>query len=200
MESAAIIDRLKAETLPNHTRLEGSPLLLPLARQGVDRGSYQRLLALFYGYFHPLEALIDRFPAVHAFLPDYPRRRKADWLLQDLQQVVPSSEYRIPLLCDNLPEINHDSQALGCLYVMEGSTLGGQYISRVLAHQLGLEASTGARFFNGYGAETAHHWKAFQRALVAFNEQRGEPDLIIEAANQTFEKLSGWLATESVPT
>jgi heme oxygenase len=51
--------------------------------------------------------------------------------------------------------------ALGCMYVMEGATLGGQVISRHLA-TLGIGPDNGGLFFNGYGTRTGQMWKSFQ--------------------------------------
>ncbi len=47
----------------------------------------------------------------------------------------------------NLPVINSLGRLVGALYVLDGSTLGGQLISRQLNQHLGLTLNTGARFF-----------------------------------------------------
>jgi heme oxygenase (biliverdin-IX-beta and delta-forming) len=97
-------------------------------------------------------------------------------------------------LCTDLPEVSNEAQAFGCLYVMEGSTLGGKFISQVLRKCLGIEAASGAAFFNGYGAETGARWKAFQQSLLTFSEQAGQNATIIESANQTFNKMERWIS------
>jgi heme oxygenase len=59
-------------------------------------------------------------------------------------------------------------KAFGCLYVMEGSTLGGKIIYNILKKQLGLSDSAGASFFYGYGPATGEKWKTFGASLEAF--------------------------------
>jgi heme oxygenase len=60
----------------------------------------------------------------------------------------------------------HLDFAWGCLYVLEGATLGGQVISRHLA-KLGIGPENGGRFFHGYGAKTGEMWKSFQASATA---------------------------------
>jgi heme oxygenase len=57
--------------------------------------------------------------------------------------------------------------AVGCLYVLEGATLGGQFISRHLA-TLGIGPANGGLFFHGYGAKTGEMWKSFQTNATGF--------------------------------
>lgn len=191
-----ILEKIRAETRKNHVKLEENRLLLPFSRQEMDWSSYQKILTRFYGYFQPLEGLVDRLPVIHEFLPDYSTRRKASLLLLDLQRIESQLD-ELPI-CRELPEVINANQAFGCLYVMEGSTLGGKYIARVLSNTLGLTTITGAAFFNGYGDQTGRRWQIFQQALVAFSEQQGDPEAIIESANQAFEKFGQWLNQESV--
>ena len=50
-----ILEDIKAQTSENHIRLEKSELLSLLSSKSIDIQSYWLILALFYGYFHPLE-------------------------------------------------------------------------------------------------------------------------------------------------
>ncbi len=53
------------------------------------------------------------------------------------------------------------AEVVGCLYVIEGSALGGVRLARGFTEQLGVTPERGARFFTGRGPETAARWKAF---------------------------------------
>ena len=53
-----------------------------------------------------------------------------------------------------IPTPNSDSLAFGCLYVMEGATLGGQVIGRHVRQTLGVTPETGGRFHAAYGDRT----------------------------------------------
>jgi heme oxygenase len=46
----------------------------------------------------------------------------------------------------DLPDIEDWPRMLGCLYVLEGATLGGQIISRHLQRTLHIDAINGAAF------------------------------------------------------
>jgi len=95
--------------------------------------------------------------------------------------------------CAALPALATEAEGLGCLYVVEGSTLGGQVITRQLLKSLGLTAENGVAFFNGYGAETGLRWKAFGAWLEEGAAQLDHDDAIIAGANETFRTLGDWL-------
>jgi heme oxygenase len=185
-----LLKEIRSRTADNHARLENTPLLSPFAQQRIDMPTYLEILRRFYGYFHPLERQLDAFPALLDWLPDYTERRKAGLLLDDLGSLHNRAE---PGLCRELPGISTDAQAFGCLYVMEGSTLGGKIIYNILKKQLGLDKSAGASFFYGYGPATGEKWKIFGSRLEAFGREAGTDDAIIAAANDTFSKFEQWL-------
>jgi heme oxygenase len=65
------------------------------------------------------------------------------------------------------------AEALGALYVLEGSTLGGRMILRALADR-GV-ATAELAFLDPYGLETAGRWRDLMEILG--REIRGESDL-----------------------
>ena len=81
--------------------------------------------------------------------------------------------------------------ALGSLYVMEGSTLGGAVITKALRHAAWLPPG-GFRYFNPYGAETGRMWRRFQDAFRAACAVGGET-AVERGAVETFEVLHRWL-------
>jgi len=114
-------------------------------------------------------------------------------LLDDLDRLRNPAE---PGQCRELPGINTDAEAFGCLYVMEGSTLGGKIIYNILKNQLGIDKMAGAAFFYGYGPATGEKWKTFSTQMEAFGRETGTDDAIIAAANDTFSKFEQWLQTK----
>src|SRR5690606_2077328 len=121
-----ILEKIKAATAANHHSIENTPLMLPLTNQAITRPHYGKILARFYGYFSPLEEALNQTKNLSQHLRDFPQRRKAHLLLDDLHMLGLSKE-NIPV-CSELPLVTTLSQAFGTLYVLEGSTLGGQYI------------------------------------------------------------------------
>lgn len=185
-----LLKEIRSRTADNHARLENTPLLSPFSQQRIDLPAYLEILRRFYGYFYPLEQRLDGFPALREWLPDYTERRKAKLLLADLNSLHNGTE---PGLCADLPGISTDAEAFGCLYVMEGSTLGGKIIYNILKKQLGLSDLAGASFFYGYGPATGEKWKTFGASLEAFARETGTDEEIIAAANDTFSKFEQWL-------
>jgi heme oxygenase len=75
---------------------------------------------------------------------------------------------------------------------MEGSTLGGQILTRHFAGQLGVRPDAGCRYFAAYGENTGAMWRAFGD-LVA-KRPPSENDDMLSAAIATFERLGDWLS------
>ena len=64
-----------------------------------------------------------------------------------------------------LPSIRSHQHALGALYVIEGSTLGGKIISKMISHQIPSTDGHGLTFFNSYGDDTITMWERFKVIL-----------------------------------
>ena len=71
--------------------------------------------------------------------------------------------------------INEHPEALGILYVMEGSTLGGNVIAKQLSKTPGFE-DVRFSYFGIYGENTGNYWKSFK-------------ETIDETPHQYFEKI-----------
>jgi heme oxygenase len=81
---------------------------------------------------------------------------------------------------------------LGAMYVIEGSTLGGQYIARHVEHALGLFPGNGDAYFRGFGDRTGSMWREFQDALEQVND--GDADIVINSAKKMFSMFGEWMA------
>ncbi len=188
-----IMETLKEDTRVLHTQIEAR---IDLTQRLGNKGDYQRLLARFYGFYEPLEAHLRTRPEVPSLALE--TRRKTPWLEHDLLQLGLNRAQLAQLpRCANLPALTTTAQMLGCLYVLEGATLGGQFIARSLKQQLSLEADNGAAFFSGYGGATGAQWKAFGAVVNAWAEQHGDEDLILQAARATFTAMDQWFAAEA---
>ena len=185
-----ILDKIKAATAEKHRSLEKSPLLLPLGERRITKSQYINILIKFYGYFFPLEETINKVDPLKKYLPDFFQRRKAALILQDLRDLnYPTG---VLPLCTDLPQLGNLSEVFGAIYVMEGSTLGGQFITKVVKSELDLTGRKGTAFFSGYRKETGARWKSFQNFLREFSETSGNEDTIVESAMTTFSKLEKW--------
>ena len=187
----SILERLKSDTRARHVALESRTILLS---KDLSHSNYSQCLQRFFGYYAPLEKCLLEHLDCHDAGFDYDNRYKTAQIVQDLLAlgVTQNALTNIPQ-CNALPELKTTAQLYGCLYVIEGATLGGQIISKHLNASLGLMPDFGCSFFAGYGKQTGSQWKSFGARLTAFATQTGSDDEIIASANKTFQTLDCWL-------
>jgi heme oxygenase (biliverdin-IX-beta and delta-forming) len=183
-----LIDDIREATGEMHRELDNS--LLPEIQQISRVKDYAVLLRSFYGFFKPVMDKVDLY-LDGSFISDYDIRRKPAAILQDLNSIGENSQ-PVPFAQD-LPEIYNTASAAGAFYVLEGSTLGGVYLSKLLADQTGLDRSAGLSFFYGYGKESRSKWEAFISALHAQPFTREEALQVIATARTTFACFKSWL-------
>jgi len=185
---STLLKRLRDETHGQHAALEAQ---LPLLDETLTREVYGRLLGRFWGYYAPLEELV--LDSMHALVLslDYSTRLKTPLLEIDLKYLGLRTR-ELPR-CLVLPALAEVPELLGCLYVIEGSTLGGQVITQRLAAHLALNGDAGGAFFGGYGAATGSHWREFGSFLTATALVLDRDDAVVAGANATFRTLADWL-------
>ena len=184
---------LKQGTRAYHDALEGkmAPLLDTLSIH-----TYTDLLQKLFGFYKPLEERIAALPAWHNLPVDLERRQKAPLLAKDLLWLKVTQPQLSQLTwCERLPEVKSITEALGCLYVLEGATLGGQIISRHLKKNLALDGDRGCAFFCSYGDEVGLMWESFREALSSHCAKYGrtEEEQLVKSACETFISLDYWL-------
>ena len=189
-----IMQRLREETQENHKRLE---IRLDLLQNTLLIDRYRKLLARFYGFYVPVETSIEKLCQNRIPELQFSQRRKVNFLFQDLEALGLSKPQVEALpLCDNLPTLTLMSEALGCMYVLEGATLGGQIISRHLQSVHDIHETNGGAFFHSYGSDRGAMWRTFGTALTAYAAATEEDTIIIRAACSTFATLETWLCDE----
>jgi heme oxygenase len=91
-----------------------------------------------------------------------------------------------------LPPVPDTDTALGRLYVLEGSTLGGVFIDRHLASLPWLAGIGGLHAFSPYGPETGAMWHRYRQVTQARVAAGGNADRLVAAARDTFSALAVW--------
>lgn len=188
-----IRDLLRDGTQAHHARAEAS---LPLLDEALTVERYRELLARLLGFYAPLEQRLSDASWSRIGL-DPARRRKAPLLVADLRALA-LTDAQIAALprCGDLPAVRALSDALGCLYVLEGATLGGQLVRRHVAARLGLGPENGCAFFAAYGDTVGPMWREYQQRLAALVEGGdAEAVEVVDAARRTFDALTRWLDT-----
>lgn len=179
-----ILARLRAETRPYHDAVEQNEFNQALAAGTPSAAATARFLAKMYGFLQPYEVQLRHRAEELGPAWEIPERQRAHLILADLG--VPADQ--LPL-CPTMPPLATVPQLLGAMYVLEGSTLGGQ----VLARQLAKAAIDLRQYFTGYGERTGARWKAFCQ-LLAQAATPDQEDVIVQSAIHTFQHLAAWLA------
>lgn len=193
-QTRSVLSQLRRQTQPMHDALEAA---LDLLSPRMDRDRYAQRLEDFLGFYGPYEESLHRSGELLALMSRERDRRKVPLLRDDLAFFgrTPDVIESLPR-CSRLPPMATGPQQLGCMYVIEGSTLGGQVVLRHLGPRLGISASAGGRFFNSYGRDVGTMWKSFLAELArgcATDEAGNEA---VRAATSTFECLLAWFARQ----
>jgi heme oxygenase len=193
-ESAAqapdISTRLRTETRTEHELLEAS---LELMSPSLTRAAYARCLERFFGIYAPIEQALCRIEDWQGYDVGLDARLKTPLIERDLRALgAPSTEAPPPCMAWT-PFADLES-AFGCLYVVEGASLGGQLICRHVEATLGITAETGGSFFRGYGERTAQMWRSFRQQLLRHAAAGADQDRIVASALATFKAFRSWCA------
>jgi heme oxygenase len=197
-EPRTLLQRLKAETRPHHERAERTVRLMD---PGLTLEHYRHHLEALYGFYAPLEARLA--PQLAGLVPELraAERWKLPLLVEDLRFLGHDAASLASLpRASWLPPLNGLPEALGCCYVLEGATLGGQLILRHLQrHFEGIPAGDFA-FFRAYGEEVGPMWKAFGEAVTRASEAAASEDFdsrAVQSAKDTFDAFGHWLQKEA---
>ena len=172
-----LLERLRTETRDAHEALHVHPLLAPLVSPDMILRDYQYALLAFELFYRHMEPRLD------GFRDSAPVR---DWLAEDLQR-----QGLTPLdIAVQLPHPNTPSEIWGYLYVKQGSTLGGNVMTKALKRHLGLQPLTEQRFFAGFGDQNGAQWQKFIENLFAVAPSLQENETI-ETAAACFQGMAG---------
>lgn len=187
MEPLTFPDHIKSYTKPEHASLEKHLIGIIKGIRTVQQ--YIDLLRMFYGFYQALEVDMEQY-LTQEHIPDIKQRRKADALLQDIRELGGEQPLQTTI---EIPVINSYASALGAAYVLEGSTLGGVIIAKMIKTQLpDIPASKGFSFFTCYGEDALNMWKKFRTYLLALTNKEDQ-DVTAETARKTFLTFKVWI-------
>jgi heme oxygenase (biliverdin-IX-beta and delta-forming) len=176
-------EKLKASTREIHATLEKG--LVSKIRSINSADDYFLLLQLFYGFYKPVNALCSGF--------QFPQNveisthsHHVSLLYSDLTTMDKRSSEK-----NNFtePEINNYLHALGALYVMKGSMLGGKVISDMIRKKLGNMPDS---FFSSGGQDVTSTWQSFKQSIDNINDP-DQQDFVVQGALNTFESFGDWI-------
>lgn len=187
----SILPALRAATGEAHQRLED---VVAIERRLSDLALYRQILEIFVGFYRPLEHHLAAGADWQAIGLNLVDRHKAPWLQTDLRALgLTATQIETLPECHDLPCVDTPARALGCLYVLEGATLGGRQISAMMARG-GVVPGEARQFFGSYGERTGERWREFIAVLDGYADGPGNAQGrdIIQGASETFACLHRW--------
>ncbi|CAM4145165.1 biliverdin-producing heme oxygenase [Comamonas aquatilis] len=185
VSGSRLSQRLKTETVQQHERMHE---LMAQGNPFADLGSYARFVAAQYLFQRDVEYLFHD-AAVKKAVPDLEARGREEASLADLADLgaaVPQSALASEGV--GMPE------ALGWLYVSEGSTLGAAFLFKEARERLGLSETFGARNLAAYPQGRAMAWRAFVASLDApVLSDTATQDRVIAGANAAYDRFGSLL-------
>jgi heme oxygenase len=160
---------------------------MPLMQADLALQDYLNCLTRLHG----IVAAWEKLPV--PFAPVWMRdalieRRRLFMLESDLEGfgVKPAPDH------PELSFITDEASLAGAMYVMEGSTLGGQFIARHVQRVFDFQGSHGNAFFCGFGERTGSMWKELCHLLES-NVDDSQTDSVVLAAKQMFHVFGEWM-------
>jgi heme oxygenase len=176
--TTSILDHLRTATRDLHAGLEAR---LDVFARVANPAARRDMVGRFLAFYRPAETALARMLGDEPDL-DFDARRKVPALERDAATLRAAPPADAPLT----PPAGR-SEALGFLYVLEGSTLGGRVIDKQLRLR-GLSPE-GLSFFQGYGEATGARWKAFCAVL----ERADDKAAAARGARSAFAQIEAWM-------
>ena len=180
---------LRNATHHHHVKLNHHPLLTGLMKPNYPSSDYHTLLLAYFRLYQLLEDRIRQFLHNQSTTFNYDERCKLPWLINDLTyfQIDPFTASSSIQKSLQFPAIESIGQLIGILYVLEGSTLGGQAISKIIVENYDFTPNTGGCFFSGYGEKTPSLWQGFITFADTLSNNPQQCLAAETAANQVFQ-------------
>lgn len=182
--ASSFLNDLKTQTADSHKKLEELPVSMSIMSPDMKIEEYAKYLNLMHDVHQDTEGTI--FPLFTNLIDDLEQRRKKQLIEADLsflnyeltpsEKVFKTKDISVPF-------------ALGILYVVEGSTLGGRFILKNVSKVPQLSGDKGVSYFNGYGEKTGSFWKSFLNFLSEYEQENNCGDSIIEGAVFAFDSI-----------
>jgi heme oxygenase len=169
-QSTSVRFTVREATAAAHARLDKGLGRLDLAREH----GYRQFLTIIAPAHLALEALLKR-SGIGSIVPDWSERSRSAALRRDLAALGEAVE---PLDLD-IDDV-HEPFALGILYALEGSRLGGRYLLRAV------KAGGGDRPVEFLEHGDSHLWGSFCAMLEASPQAHAHLDDVIAGAHYAF--------------
>ncbi len=177
-------NHLKNATYPLHEWLEEFYLFEKIKKNNLSEEEYIFLLKKFYSFFSIIELIIKNYKNefVEKKLEDIEKRlEKTKWLIEDLNYLnVEIDNLNIKKNIE-FKTLNNFASVVGALYVLEGSTMGGMQIVKMI--EKNFKNNVPNRYYQSYNQDTMNKWLSFSKWLDEVEIDKYETTL---GATETF--------------
>ncbi len=186
------LQNLRACTNDCHKKLELNSLSVALLSNTVNENIYCTYLTRLYNFVKGFEQYV--YPPLSPYFINIGDRKKAHFIEEDLNTQQCVIDKHTLLEEAFFKETYTDVYlAAGALYVLEGSTLGGQIIIKHFQKHMP-SAKVNAAYFSGYQQRTGSMWKEFLQQLTALPQSTQQEQQISTGAIITFKIIDGLLS------
>ncbi|MCP2029691.1 heme oxygenase [Flavobacterium sp. HSC-32F16] len=182
--SSDFLTDIKTKTADSHKKLESLSVSASILSPDMKIEDYAHYLSLMHDVHKNTEEIV--YPILSDIIPDLEQRKKKHLIEEDLlflnhnkkasSVVFDRTEMSVPF-------------ALGVLYVIEGSSLGGRFILKNIVKNPTLSNDQGVSYFKGYGDKTGSYWKNFLNMLAEYEQNNNFANSIIEGAVYAFDSI-----------
>ena len=181
-------EQIKKETKRCHDRIEATPLAQVLACGSVGNAAYAAYLLGLAGIHTDIEEAASGFGEWSDYGITIAEHFRLPLLMDDLEAL--GSRPRQEEGADSVGRAWDFPTAVGAMYVLEGSTMGGQILAKRLMHVRGPSGAEATAYFQGHREMAMPRWQKFAMFLDAYGQQH--PDAagrVIEGAKQTYARI-----------
>ncbi len=197
-DDSPMMDKLRAACRGAHAKIDSLPFFKALMAHQLPLASYVgqlRALSIIHGVMEQ-ELSTSTDPSVLQVWEE--RLRKLPWLQADLRFFEPRQLPEVPEATEAALRITETIRLcsatapyrlLGCLYVMEGTTLGNDMHRPDVVQTFQLQNLEGYRYFHNYGDSVREQWQVFTKRMNTALSDKPQHGAVIETALQMFEEL-----------
>lgn len=188
IKAALFLQTIKKSTADLHVLLESNPLLLAITMPGITLHQYYCYLILMKKIAAVYEKVIP--PRLTGIFSGGEQRKASQLIAEDVEcirhvppQTFVLKDYTLPIEQMTIPF------ALGFMYVMEGSKLGGKVIFKHIQRSLGFSENRGAKYLADYGVNSIALWKEFLSKFSGYVAENDCEAEAIEGARYAFKSI-----------
>lgn len=179
------LNDLRTATAEAHKNVERLPISAIMVSDTIEISEYANYLNQMYTIISSTEDTIFRIVA--DAIPDIESRRKLAMIEKDLNFINAPIQKKESIFDDTYSV----AFALGILYVVEGSSLGGRFLMKNINAVLADRATT--NYFAGYGKHTGSSWKQFLDYLNDYVDRKDCAEETISGAIYGFKAIHAQL-------